>query len=70
LGRKEPPIKDHGGRNWLRRARCYVRAVQAYAGSIGAASYPKLLTLHGMSHDFTQCVQEGNLIEIAAQNLL
>jgi hypothetical protein len=47
-----------------------VRAAEAYAGSIGAASYPKLLTLHGMSHDFTQCVQEGNLIEIAAQNLL
>jgi pimeloyl-ACP methyl ester carboxylesterase len=68
--RQEPLITDHQGRNRLRRARCYVRAVQAYAGSIGAASYPKLLTLHGMSHDFTQCVQEGNLIEIAAQNLL
>ncbi len=68
--RQDPLILEHQGTNRLRRARCYVRAVSAYADNLGKAGRPSLLTLHGMSHDFGQCVTEGNLIEIAAQNLL
>lgn len=68
--RQDPEILDHQGRNRLRRARCYVRAVTAYAASLGKPARHRLLTLHGMSHDFTQCVNEGDLVEIVAQNLL
>lgn len=68
--RQDAPILEHQGKNRLRRARCYVRAVNAYAESLGKSGSPQLLTLHGMSHDFTLCVQEGDLVEIVAQNLL
>lgn len=68
--RQDALITEHQGRNRLRRARCYVRAAGAYADSFGKSARPQLLTLHGMSHDFTQCVTEGSLVEIAAQNLL
>lgn len=68
--RQDPEILAHQGRNRLRRARCYVRAVSAYAESLGKPGQSRLLTLHGISHDFTQCVAEGNLIGIAAQALL
>ena len=68
--RQDPEIIEHQGRNRLRRARCYVRAVEAYAASLGKPARHRLLTLHGMSHDFTQCVNEGDLVEIVAQNLL
>jgi pimeloyl-ACP methyl ester carboxylesterase len=68
--RQDPEILEHQGRNRLRRARCYVRAVQTYAESLGKAPRHKLLTLHGMSHDFTDCVNHGDLVEIVAQNLL
>lgn len=68
--RQDPEILEHQGRNRLRRARTYVRAVTAYAASLGKPARHRLLTLHGMSHDFTQCVTEGNLVDIVAQNLL
>lgn len=68
--RQDALIVEHQGRNRLRRARCYVRAVSDYARSLGKPAAPKLLTLPDMSHDFTQCVNEGDLVEIAAQNLL
>ncbi len=68
--RQDPEILEHQGRNRLRRARCYVRAVEAYAAGLGKPARHRLLTLHGMSHDFTQCVNEGDLVEIVAQNLL
>lgn len=68
--RQDPEIIEHQGRNRLRRARCYVRAVEAYAASLGKPARHRLLTLHGVSHDFTQCVNEGDLVEIVAQNLL
>lgn len=68
--RQDPEITEHQGRNRLRRARCYVRAVEAYAAALGKPARHRLLTLHGMSHDFTQCVNEGDLVEIVAQNLL
>lgn len=68
--RQDPEILEHQGRNRLRRARCYVRAVEAYAASLGKPARHRLLTLHGVSHDFTQCVNEGDLVEIVAQNLL
>jgi dienelactone hydrolase len=68
--RQDPDILEHQGRNRLRRARCYVRAVQTYAQCLGRPTGYRLLTLHGMSHDFTQCVNEGALVEIVAQNLL
>jgi pimeloyl-ACP methyl ester carboxylesterase len=68
--RQDPEILAHQGRNRLRRARCYVRAVNAYAERLGNPCRPRLLTLHGISHDFAQCVTEGDLIEIVAQNLL
>jgi len=68
--RQDPEIVEHQGRNRLRRARCYIRAVEAYAASLGQASCHRLLTLSEMPHDFTRCVNEGGLVEIVAQNLL
>lgn len=68
--RQDPLIVEHQGRNRLRRARSYVRALRDYARSLGKQGAPQLLTLPDMSHDFTQCVKEGDLVEIVAQNLL
>lgn len=68
--RQDPEIVAHQGRNRLRRARCYVRALHAAAEALGKPGRARLLTLQGISHDFGQCVAEGDLIEIAAQNLL
>ena len=68
--RQDPDIVEHQGRNRLRRARCYVRATSAYAESLGKPGRPQLLTLHGVSHDFRQCVSEGDLLEFVAQSLL
>lgn len=68
--RQDPEILEHQGRNRLRRARCFVRAIQTYAESLGKPARHKLLTLHDMSHDFTQCVNESDLVEIVAQNLI
>ena len=68
--RQDPLIVEHQGRNRLRRARSYVRAVRDYAASLGKTVAPQLLTLPDVSHDFTQCVNDGDLIEIVAQNLL
>ncbi len=68
--RQDDMIDIHQGKNRLRRARCYTRAVAAYAESAGMANRPHLLTLHGMSHDFNQCVAEGDLIAIAGEALL
>jgi predicted esterase len=68
--RQDAVIIAHQGRNRLRRARCYVREAAAFADRFGKTGRPQLLTLPGMSHDFTECVQEGDLIAIAAQNLL
>lgn len=68
--RQDDRIDTHQGKNRLRRARCYTRAVAAYAEDMGKANRPRLQTLHGMSHDFNQCVAEGDLIAIAAQALL
>jgi pimeloyl-ACP methyl ester carboxylesterase len=67
--RQDALILEHQGRNRLRRARCFVRAAATYADRMGVARRPQLLTLHGVSHDFAQCVAEGALIEIAAQKL-
>ncbi|MEE4317777.1 MAG: alpha/beta hydrolase [Erythrobacter sp.] len=68
--RQDAEIVEHQGRNRLRRARCYVRTAAAYADSLGKAGRPQLLTLHGVSHDFTQCVAEGDLLEFVAQSLV
>jgi pimeloyl-ACP methyl ester carboxylesterase len=68
--RQDPEILEHQGRNRLRRARCYVRALAAYAEACRKPARPKLLTLHGVSHDFSQCVTEGDLITVAADSLL
>jgi len=68
--RQDDLIVAHQGKNRLRRARCYARALTDLAEATGAPERPKLMVLHGISHDFTQCVHEGNLIEIAAQALL
>ena len=68
--RQEPMITDHQGRNRLRRARSFVRAMAEHATREGRQSVPCLLTLPGMSHDFTQCVVEGDLIGIVSQTLL
>lgn len=68
--RQDALLLEHQGRNRLRRARCYTRALAAHAASLGHPGRPQLLTLPGMSHDFNQCVAEGDLIAIAAQALL
>jgi pimeloyl-ACP methyl ester carboxylesterase len=68
--RQDDLIVAHQGKNRLRRARCYVRAAHAYADVMGKAGRPRLLALHGMSHDFHQSVLEGDLIATAAQALL
>jgi pimeloyl-ACP methyl ester carboxylesterase len=68
--RQEEIINLRQGRNRLRRARCYTRALSAYARDHGKDSAPVLLTLPGMSHDFNQCVTEGGLLAVAAQALL
>lgn len=68
--RQDEIINLRQGRNRLRRARCYTRALRSYAESRGKDSAPTLLTLPSMSHDFHQCVTEGGLLRIAAQALL
>ncbi|MFN4018902.1 MAG: hypothetical protein ACK4IC_00100 [Erythrobacter sp.] len=68
--RQDPEIVERQGRNRLRRARCYVRAVAAYAETLGKPVRHRLRTLHGISHDFTQCVNDGDLVEIVAEALL
>lgn len=68
--RQDDVIVAHQGRNRLRRARCYVRAVSTYAETMGKASPTRLRVLDGMSHDFNQCVTEGDLIALAARALL
>lgn len=68
--RQAPEITEHQGRNRLRRARTFVRAMNDYAGQHGRKPNARLLTLPGVSHDFTACVNEGGLIDIAAQVLL
>lgn len=68
--RQDPAILDHQGRNRLRRARCYVRALCAYAEAVGKRGRPQLLALHGVSADFAQSVTGADLITIAARALL
>jgi len=68
--RQDAVIVEHQGRNRLRRARSYTRALSAYAHSLGKDSRPHLLTLSSVSHDFNQCVAEASLIDVAAQALL
>lgn len=68
--RQDPQITEHQGRNRLRRARCFVRAMNDYASQHGRKPNAQLLTLPEVSHDFTSCVNEGGLIDVAAQALL
>lgn len=68
--RQDALITEHQGRNRLRRARSYVRALAAESERSGKSARPRLLTLPGMSHDFSQCVAEGDLVSIAARALL
>ncbi len=68
--RQDPLILAHQGRNRLRRARCYVRAVNAHAAALGKEGVCSLAILHNIAHDFTQGVTHGGLIDIAARNLI
>ncbi len=68
--RQAPEITDHQGRNRLRRARIFVRSMNDYAAQHGRTPNAQLLTLPGVSHDFTTAVNDGGLIDIAAQVLL
>ncbi len=68
--RQDPLILEHQGRNRLRRARMFVREAAAYAEREGWTNHPRLLTLPGVSHDFGQCVDEGELLRHAAEALL
>ena len=69
LVRQDPQILAHQGRNRLRRARCYVRALKAQAASLGLPARAECLALHGISPDFARSVAEGDLVALAAQNL-
>lgn len=68
--RQDEMIVAHQGKNRLRRARNYVRALADLAEATGRPRGPELLVLPGISHDFTLCASEGNLIDIAAKVLL
>lgn len=68
--RQDPPILEHQGRNRLRRARCYGRAVKTYAEAIGQRARVRVLAVHAISPDFAQSADEGDLIALAAQSLL
>lgn len=68
--RQDPEITEHQGRNRLRRARCFVRAMNEHASQHGRMPNVRLLTLPDVSHDFTACATEGGLIDVAAQALL
>lgn len=68
--RQDPEITEYQGRNRLRRARCFVRAMNDYACQHNRKPNARLLTLPGVSHNFTSCVNEGGLIDVAAQALL
>lgn len=68
--RQDLPIIEHQGRNRLRRARCYARAVKAYAESTGHPCRVQVLALHAISRDFARSADEGDLITFAAQGLL
>ena len=66
---QDPAIQAHQGRNRLRRARCYVRAVAASAEAHGFDHRPSLVTCHGISADFQLSVRDGGLMEIVAEAL-
>jgi pimeloyl-ACP methyl ester carboxylesterase len=68
--RQHALINEHQGDNRRQRAEAYVRAVNALHRSLGRAGRMRLLTLPGVSHDFTECTNEGRLIDIAAEALL
>jgi pimeloyl-ACP methyl ester carboxylesterase len=68
--RQDPEILAHQGRNRLRRARCYVRALKAHAASLDRPVHAECLALHGISPDFARSVTEGDLVALAAQNLI
>jgi pimeloyl-ACP methyl ester carboxylesterase len=70
LVRQDPEILAHQGRNRLRRARCYIRALKAHAASLGRPVQAECLALHGISPDFARSVAEGDLVTLAAQNLI
>jgi len=68
--RQDPVVVEHQGHNRLRRARNFVRAMNQFAQAQGHPGRARLVTMPGVSHEFAQCVEEGNLIDIAAQALL
>jgi pimeloyl-ACP methyl ester carboxylesterase len=68
--RQDPEITENQGRNRLRRARCFVRAMNDHASLHGRMSNVRLLTLPDVSHDFTACANDGGLIDVAAEALL
>jgi pimeloyl-ACP methyl ester carboxylesterase len=69
LVRQDPEILAHQGRNRLRRARCYVRALRARAASLRCPVQAECLALHGISSDFARSAADGDLVGVAAQNL-
>lgn len=68
--RQDAVIVAHQGKNRLRRAHGFVKAMAAYAHEQGRPTNVRLLTLPDVSHDFTACVSHGGLIDAAAKALV
>lgn len=66
----DPLITAHQGRNRLRRARIFARAVADHADGLGRPCTLRLLAVHGISGDFAGSLAEGDLIALAARALL
>lgn len=65
--RQDALILQHQGRNRLRRARAWVRSVEKFGKMHGRPARIRLLTLPAMSHDFSDCARNGNLIDLVAE---
>lgn len=68
--RQDPVIVEHQGRNRLRRARIWVRSVNARAAETGRMPRHVLVTMPDGTHDFSQAAREAGLPGLVARALL
>lgn len=68
--RQDPVIVEHQGRTRLRRARIWVRSVNARAAETGRTPRHALVTMPDGTHDFSQAAREAGLLDLVARALL
>jgi poly(3-hydroxybutyrate) depolymerase len=67
--RQDPVIGRQQGRTRLARARKWARAMGKLADECGCARRANFVALTGGSHDFSQCVRDAGLMDLAAHAL-